>query len=104
MEGKAVLFKRFADIDVFDLEIDASDPDDIVTYLGESWRRGRGQVDDAVRPAVAVRMGLRYVRNLGEREITTIEAARILGINRSTLDRKLERYGIQVPTDTAKEG
>jgi Nif-specific regulatory protein len=23
------------------------------------------------------------------------EAARILGINRSTLDRKLERYGIQ---------
>jgi malate dehydrogenase (oxaloacetate-decarboxylating)(NADP+) len=32
MEGKAVLFKRFADIDVFDLEIDASDPDDIVKF------------------------------------------------------------------------
>lgn len=27
MEGKAVLFKRFADIDVFDIEIDAADPD-----------------------------------------------------------------------------
>ena len=27
MEGKAVLFKRFADIDVFDLEIDTDDPD-----------------------------------------------------------------------------
>ncbi|MFT4058067.1 MAG: malic enzyme-like NAD(P)-binding protein [Legionella sp.] len=26
MEGKAVLFKRFADIDVFDIEIDATDP------------------------------------------------------------------------------
>ncbi|CDZ75758.1 NADP-dependent malic enzyme [Legionella massiliensis] len=26
MEGKAVLFKRFADIDVFDIEIDADDP------------------------------------------------------------------------------
>ncbi len=26
MEGKAVLFKRFADIDVFDIEIDAHDP------------------------------------------------------------------------------
>ncbi|MBA2653404.1 MAG: malate dehydrogenase [Tatlockia sp.] len=26
MEGKAVLFKRFADIDVFDIEIDAQDP------------------------------------------------------------------------------
>ncbi|MDP9494448.1 MAG: hypothetical protein M3P87_04325, partial [Actinomycetota bacterium] len=32
MEGKAVLFKRFADIDVFDLEIDASDPDDVVRF------------------------------------------------------------------------
>src|SRR5438309_10782737 len=27
MEGKAVLFKRFADIDVFDIELDAADPD-----------------------------------------------------------------------------
>ena len=26
MEGKAVLFKRFADIDVFDIEVDAADP------------------------------------------------------------------------------
>ena len=32
MEGKAVLFKRFADIDVFDLEIDATDPDDIIRF------------------------------------------------------------------------
>jgi malate dehydrogenase (oxaloacetate-decarboxylating)(NADP+) len=30
MEGKALLFKRFADIDAFDLEIDAPDPDDVV--------------------------------------------------------------------------
>ncbi len=27
MEGKGVLFKRFADIDVFDIEIDSSDPE-----------------------------------------------------------------------------
>lgn len=27
MEGKAVLFKKFADIDVFDIELDAEDPD-----------------------------------------------------------------------------
>jgi len=32
MEGKAVLFKRFADIDVFDLEIDASNPDDVIRF------------------------------------------------------------------------
>ena len=30
MEGKGVLFKRFADIDVFDIEIDSSDPDEII--------------------------------------------------------------------------
>jgi malate dehydrogenase (oxaloacetate-decarboxylating)(NADP+) len=30
MEGKGVLFKRFADIDVFDIEIDSRDPDDVI--------------------------------------------------------------------------
>ncbi|WP_435128039.1 NADP-dependent malic enzyme [Halobaculum sp. D14] len=30
MEGKGVLFKRFADIDVFDVELDEYDPDEIV--------------------------------------------------------------------------
>ncbi|MDW7753778.1 MAG: malic enzyme-like NAD(P)-binding protein [Brevefilum sp.] len=30
MEGKAVLFKAFADIDVFDIEIDSEDPEDVV--------------------------------------------------------------------------
>ena len=30
MEGKAVLFKRFADIDVFDLELATSDPQEII--------------------------------------------------------------------------
>jgi malate dehydrogenase (oxaloacetate-decarboxylating)(NADP+) len=30
MEGKGVLFKRFADVDVFDIEIDSHNPDDII--------------------------------------------------------------------------
>jgi malate dehydrogenase (oxaloacetate-decarboxylating)(NADP+) len=30
MEGKGILFKRFADIDVFDIEIDSLDPEEIV--------------------------------------------------------------------------
>ena len=30
MEGKGVLFKRFADIDVFDIELDLADPDAII--------------------------------------------------------------------------
>jgi malate dehydrogenase (oxaloacetate-decarboxylating)(NADP+) len=33
MEGKGVLFKAFADIDVFDIEIDASDPEAIVQVV-----------------------------------------------------------------------
>ncbi|MCD6165455.1 phosphate acetyltransferase [candidate division KSB1 bacterium] len=33
MEGKGVLFKRFADIDVFDLEIASKDPDDVVKVV-----------------------------------------------------------------------
>ncbi len=30
MEGKAMLFKKFADIDVFDIEVNASDPDEFI--------------------------------------------------------------------------
>jgi malate dehydrogenase (oxaloacetate-decarboxylating)(NADP+) len=33
MEGKGVLFKRFADIDVFDIEIDSDDPDEIIRVV-----------------------------------------------------------------------
>jgi len=32
MEGKGVLFKKFAGIDVFDLEIAASDPEDVISF------------------------------------------------------------------------
>lgn len=40
MEGKAVLFKRFADVDSIDLEIDTEDPDQFINavrYLGPSF-------------------------------------------------------------------
>ena len=33
MEGKAVLFKRFADIDSIDIEIESSDPDEIINTI-----------------------------------------------------------------------
>lgn len=32
MEGKGILFKHFADIDVFDLEVASEDPDDVVRF------------------------------------------------------------------------
>ena len=56
-----------------------ADPNDVVSYFDMSWRRGRGPLEDAVRSAVAMRVGLRYVRNLGDAEITRIEAARMVG-------------------------
>src|SRR3984957_2345355 len=40
MEGKAVLFKRFADVDSIDLEVGTEDPDEFVNavkYLGPSF-------------------------------------------------------------------
>ncbi|WP_224958266.1 NADP-dependent malic enzyme [Geomonas subterranea] len=33
MEGKGVLFKRFADVDVFDLEVKSEDPDDVIKVV-----------------------------------------------------------------------
>ncbi|MDR5676882.1 MAG: malate dehydrogenase, partial [Armatimonadota bacterium] len=33
MEGKAVLFKRFADVDVFDVEVDTTDPEEFVRVV-----------------------------------------------------------------------
>lgn len=33
MEGKGVLFKRFADIDVFDIEVDTHDPDELIRVV-----------------------------------------------------------------------
>src|SRR5262245_1579519 len=40
MEGKAVLFKRFADIDSIDLEVATEDPDEFINcvkFLGSGW-------------------------------------------------------------------
>ena len=40
MEGKAVLFKRFADVDSIDLEVETEDPDEFIAavrYLGPSF-------------------------------------------------------------------
>ncbi len=33
MEGKGVLFKRFADVDVFDLEVNTTDPDEVIRLV-----------------------------------------------------------------------
>ena len=33
MEGKGVLFKKFADVDVFDIEVNSHDPDEIIKVV-----------------------------------------------------------------------
>ncbi|NHZ70741.1 MAG: DNA polymerase III subunit alpha [Proteobacteria bacterium] len=74
---------------------------DIAEYLGMAWRRGMGAADDPVRQAVGLRIGLRYVRDLGESEITRIEAARLTGGRFTSADDFAQRTGLSV---TAHEG
>ena len=73
-----------------------ADPDDLATYYGITWRRGRGPRDDPVRMATGVRMGLRYVRNLGDAEITRIEAARSIGGRFTSVIDLAQRTGLPV--------
>ena len=86
--------------DVNDSEFDCTiehvtaDPDDVAEYLGMRWRRGRGAVDDPVRAAVAVRLGLRYVRNLGDAEISRIEAARLVAGRFESPEDLAQRTGL----------
>ncbi len=66
MEGKAVLFKKFAGIDVFDIEVDAQDPDrfcDVVAALEPTF--GAINLEDikapecfAIEAALRARMGI----------------------------------------------
>lgn len=51
MEGKAVLFKRFADIDVFDIEINAKTPDEFIeTVVNISPTFGGINLEDIAAP------------------------------------------------------
>lgn len=52
MEGKAILFKRFADIDGIDVEVDTKDPEEFINcvkLLGPSW--GGINLEDIGAPA-----------------------------------------------------
>lgn len=88
---------------IHDCTIEDADADreDIVEYLAMAWRRGMGAVDDPVRRPVSLRLGLRYVRNLGETEITRIEAARFTGGPFASPEDFAQRTGLSV---TAHEG
>lgn len=66
MEGKAVLFKHFADIDVFDIEIDAKDPERMIetvaalepTFGGINLEDIRSPECFVIEKALKMRMGI----------------------------------------------
>ncbi|HEY2735098.1 MAG TPA: malic enzyme-like NAD(P)-binding protein, partial [Polyangiales bacterium] len=66
MEGKAVLFKRFADIDVFDIELDARDPERLIetvaalepTFGGINLEDIKAPECFIVEKALKLRMGI----------------------------------------------
>lgn len=72
------------------------DVSDLAEYLGMAWRRGMGAADDPVRQSVALRVGLRYVRNLGVTDITRIEAARLASGPFRTPEDFAQRTGLSV--------
>lgn len=86
-----------------DCTIEPSDQEvaDIVTHLAGSWRRGRGAVEDPLRGSVALRLGLRYVRDLGEPDIRRIEAARFTGGPFTSPHDVAQRTGLSVASHEA---
>ena len=61
MEGKGVLFKKFADIDVFDIEVDAKDVDEVL-------HGGEGARADLRRHQPRGHQGARVLRHRGAAE------------------------------------
>ena len=90
----------------FDCTVEPLDApeDDLADYLGLQWRRGRGALSDPIRPAVALRLGLRYVRNLGDAEITRIEAARMVGGPFESPEDLAQRTGLPLDAYEALAG
>jgi error-prone DNA polymerase len=78
------------------VETYATDTNDLVEYLGMAWRPGMGAADDPVRQSVALRLGLRYVRNLGDVDITRIEAARLTAGQFRSPEDFAQRTGLPV--------
>ena len=96
MEGKAVLFKRFADIDGIDLEVDTEDVDEFVNcvrFLGKTW--GGINLEDIKAPdCFIIEQRLREVMDIpvfhDDQHGTAIIAAAGMVNALHLTDRKLE--------------
>ena len=78
MEGKAVLFKRFADVDVFDIEVDTEDAAEMVRFcelIAPTFRRHQPGRHKGAR--VFPESSRRYKRGLTYRSFTTTSTERL---------------------------
>ena len=97
MEGKAVLFKRFAGIDVFDLEVDETDPDKLIEIIASLEPTfGAINLEDIAAPACfEVEKILRERMNIpvfhDDQHGTAIVAAAALKNGLSVVRKKLEK-------------
>ena len=97
MEGKAVLFKRFADIDSIDLEIDSKNTDEIINSIKNfSPSFGGINLEDIAAPdCFIIEEKLKEILDIpvfhddqhGTAIITTAALINALDINRKTIDK-----------------
>ncbi len=97
MEGKAVLFKRFADIDSIDLEIDSNDPDEIINSIKNfSPSFGGINLEDIAAPdCFIIEEKLKEILDIpvfhddqhGTAIITTAALINALDINKKKIDK-----------------
>jgi malate dehydrogenase (oxaloacetate-decarboxylating)(NADP+) len=97
MEGKAVLFKRFADIDSIDLEIDSSDPNEIINSIKNfSPSFGGINLEDIAAPdCFIIEEKLKKILDIpvfhddqhGTAIITTAALINALDISKKTIDK-----------------
>jgi len=73
MEGKGILFKAFADIDVFDLEVGSEDPQDLINCSSPQWAASTSKTS---APPTASRSNRRCASGSPSRCSTTTSTAR----------------------------
>ena len=97
MEGKAVLFKRFADIDSIDLEIDSNDPNEIINSI-KNFAPSFGGInleDIAAPDCFIIEEKLKQILDIpvfhddqhGTAIITTAALINALDINKKSIDK-----------------
>ena len=97
MEGKAVLFKRFADIDSIDLEIDSTDPNEIINSI-KNFAQSFGGInleDIAAPDCFIIEEKLKEILDIpvfhddqhGTAIITTAALINALDINKKKIDK-----------------